>query len=123
MNELISINIYSLIYDDVDDNCLNADVDVNDFVINASMTVFVEIHFPIFRKTSQKNEQKKYSFQFQNIYLVDDLYIKVKQKQEKITSKKRKLNSKIQILFSSKIKNFKSDSNSFEFNIFDNFQR
>ena len=44
------------------------------------MTVFVEIHFQNFRKTSQKNEQKKYLFQFQNNYLIDDLYIKVKQK-------------------------------------------
>ena len=59
------------------------------------MTVFVEIHSQDFRKTSKKNERKEYAFQFQDIYLIDDLYIKVKQKQEKITSKKRNLNLKI----------------------------
>ena len=80
MNELISNDRYSFIYDDVDDNCSNANVDVNDFVINVSMIVLAEIYFQNFRKTSQKNERKKYSFQFQNIYLIDDLYIKIKQK-------------------------------------------
>ena len=75
MSELISINKYSFIYDDVDDSCLNADVDVNNFVINALMTVFVEIHFQDFRKTSQKNERKNYSFQFQNIYLFNRRFI------------------------------------------------
>ena len=83
MNELISNDKYSFIYDDVDDSCSDANVDVNDFVINASMIVFVEIYVQDFRKILQKNEQKKYSFHFQDIYLIDDLYIKVKQKQKK----------------------------------------
>ena len=123
MNELVSINRYSFIYDDVDDSGLNADVDVNDFVINALVTVFVEIYFQNFRKTSQKNEQKKYSFQFQDIYLIDDLYIKIKQKQKEIILKKQKLNLKIRILFSLKIKDLKSNSKFLAFNIFNNFRR
>ena len=83
MNELISNDKYSFIYDDVDNSCSNLNVDVNDFVINALVTIFVEIHFQIFRQTSQKNERKKCLFQFQEIFLIDKLYIKVKQKQKK----------------------------------------
>ena len=45
LNKLISNNKYSFIYDDVDDSCADANVDVNDFVINLSATFFVEIHF------------------------------------------------------------------------------